>query len=116
MTGHSRARSKEDGEVDQPSLLAREAVQLAPQYVREITGRRPVQMTGVAPADEGGWIVEVEVVEDQRIPSSADILAEYELELDVDGDLLAFRRLRRYMRGQVLEAEQTDPDTGTEQI
>src|SRR5689334_24259533 len=71
MTGHSRARSKQDGEVDQPSLLAREAVRLAPHYVREITGRRPVQMTGVAPADEGGWIVDVEVVEDQRIPSSA---------------------------------------------
>jgi Gas vesicle synthesis protein GvpO len=113
MTGYPRARSTADREVDQPPLLAREAVQLAPHYVREITGRRPVQMTGVAPADEGGWIVEAEVVEDQRIPSSADILAQYELELDADGDLLAYRRIRRYMRGQVLEAEQIDP--GTEQ-
>ena len=110
MTGHSRARSRDDREVDQPPIFAREAVQLAPQYVREITGRRPVQMTGIAPADEGGWIVEVEVVEDQRIPSTADILAQYELELDPDGDLRAYRRTRRYMRGQVLEADKTDPD------
>jgi Gas vesicle synthesis protein GvpO len=44
--------------------------------------------------------VEFEVVEDRRIPSSSDILALYEVEMDADGELLALRRTRRYLRGQ----------------
>jgi Gas vesicle synthesis protein GvpO len=59
----------------------------------------------LAPTDEDGWIVEVEIVEDRRIPSSADMLALYEIELDADGELLAYRRTRRYRRGQALDAE-----------
>jgi Gas vesicle synthesis protein GvpO len=110
MTEHPRARSGDDRDADQHSILAREAVRLAPEYVKEITGRRPVQMTGVAPTDEGGWIVEVEVVEDRRIPSSADILALYEIELDADGILLAYRRTRRYRRGEALDGEQAALD------
>jgi hypothetical protein len=115
MTEHRRARSGHDGDADRPSIPARAAIQLAPEYITEITGRRPVLITGIAPTDEGGWIVEVEVVEDRRIPPSADMLAQYEIELDADGELLAYRRTRRYMRGQALDAEQTDLHTGTEQ-
>ncbi len=46
-----------------------------------------------------GWS-RFEVIEERRIPSSADILAVYEVELDSDGEMLAFHRIRRYMRGQ----------------
>jgi hypothetical protein len=45
-------------------------------------------------------VVEVEVVEDRRIPSSGDILALYEAEMDMEGNLLAYRRIRRYRRGR----------------
>ena len=62
--------------------------------------RSHVRMTSAAPTEEGGWIIEVETVEDRRIPSSADILALYEVELDGNGDLLAYHRIRRYLRGQ----------------
>ena len=121
MTGYARERSGDDRDTDHPSIPAREAVQLAPEYITEMTGRRPVQVTGVAPADEDGWIVQAEIVEDRRIPSSADMLALYEIELDADGDLLAYRRTRRYRRGAALDGEQTAPDaeqiapTGTAQ-
>jgi len=122
MTEHPRARSRDHRDPDQPSIRAREAVLLAPEYITEITGRRPVQITGLAPTDEGGWIAEVEIVEDRRIPPSADMLALYEIELDADGILLAYRRTRRYMRGHALDAdqtaldsEQTAPRTGTAQ-
>jgi hypothetical protein len=50
-----------------------------------------------------------------RIPPSADMLALYGIQLDADGNLLAYRRTRRYMRGQALDAEQTDPPNATEQ-
>jgi hypothetical protein len=93
------------------SIVAREAAQLAPEYVIAITGREPERMTSVEPSDEGGWIVEAEMVEDRRIPSSTDMLALYEIELDADGELLACSRTRRYRRGQALspmsDAEQT---------
>ena len=51
-------------------------------------------------AAEDGWVVGIEVVEDRRIPSSSDILAAYETALDMDGQLLSYRRVRRYPRGR----------------
>ena len=45
-------------------------------------------------------MVGVEVVEDRRIPSSADILATYHATIDAEGELVAYRRLRRYTRGR----------------
>jgi hypothetical protein len=93
--------------VRQASIPAREAVQIASGYLTAITGRQPKQITGIAPSDDQGWIVEVEVVEERRIPSSADMLALYEIELDADdGELLTYRRTRRYMRGHALSPMQ----------
>ncbi len=43
------------------------------------------------------------VLEDRRVPSSGDILALYEAELDPDGSLLAYRRARRYSRNQATD-------------
>lgn len=39
------------------------------------------------------------MVEDRRIPSSTDMLALYEVVLDMDGELLSYKRTRRYSRG-----------------
>lgn len=64
-----------------------------------LTGKQAESVTAVEPAGEG-WLIAVEVIEDQRVPSSADILATYEAELDGDGTLLAYRRTRRYARGR----------------
>ena len=65
----------------------------------DLTGKQPEGVTAVEPL-ENGWLIAVEVIEDQRVPSSADILATYEAELAPDGTLLAYRRTRRYMRGR----------------
>src|SRR5262245_409650 len=110
MAHDTRARSRNDRDTDKPSMHAAEAARLAPRYVTAVIDRQPTQITGVEPTDEGGWIVEAEVVEDRRIPSTADILALYEIELDSDGELLAYRRTRRYMRGQ-----RWSPERDTEQ-
>ena len=98
--------------MSQRSIRAREAARLSPRYIAEITGREPERLTGVEPTDEAGWIVEAEMVEERRIPSSADILALYEIELGADGELLACTRTRRYARGQALSPMQDGEGTG----
>jgi hypothetical protein len=79
-------------------LTAAKAGLAARRQIAELTGKDPEGVTGVEPADDG-WMVGVEVVEDRRVPSSVDILATYETELDMDGELVSYRRIKRYTRG-----------------
>lgn len=80
-------------------VTAPEAAAEAARRIAELTGRVPIGAVSVAPSDEG-WSVEVEVVEDRRIPSSSDVLALYVVVLDLDGQLLSYRRTRQYTRGR----------------
>ncbi|MEH0934292.1 gas vesicle protein GvpO [Micromonospora psammae] len=64
-----------------------------------LTGKEPLGITSIQATDEG-WLIGVEVVEDHRIPASTDLLGLYEVELDLDGGLLGYRRTRRYQRGK----------------
>src|SRR5262245_52596904 len=98
MAQGARARPSRDSS----RATAREAAELARQYLEEMTEREAVHMTSVSPTEDG-WLVEVEVIEDRRIPSSSDIRALYEVELDDAGELLAYRRIRRYLRGQTAD-------------
>ncbi|OBA87588.1 gas vesicle protein GvpO [Mycobacteriaceae bacterium 1482268.1] len=101
MNQRTRSRSQRDPGPEEP-LTARQAVDLVREYVTEMTGGEAVRMTSAAPTDAGGWVIEVEIVEDRRIPSSADMLALYEVEIDSSGEMLAYQRTRRYMRGQTV--------------
>jgi hypothetical protein len=96
----TRTHSGDEGQTEQAPLNARDAAAVAKEYITELNGQDPVAMTSVELTDQDGWVVEFEVVEDRRIPSSSDVLALYEVELDADGELLGFRRTRRYLRGQ----------------
>jgi hypothetical protein len=80
-----------------PTLTAATAGGAGLRAIAELTAKDTEGVTSVEPAD-GGWVVNVEVVEDRRIPSSGDILAIYEAQLDAEGDLQSYRRLRRYRR------------------
>jgi hypothetical protein len=80
-------------------LTAADAAKTGLNQIAELTGRPPERVTAVEPTEDG-WVVGVEVVEDQRIPSSSDILAIYETEFDLSGELLSYRRIRRYGRGR----------------
>ncbi|MFI9535857.1 gas vesicle protein GvpO [Nocardia fusca] len=86
-----------DPEPDQP-LTAREAAAAAIEHLRELTSKSVEGVTSMEPLEDGR-LVEIEVLEDHRIPSSADMLALYEVEIDFDGNLLAYRRTARYARG-----------------
>jgi hypothetical protein len=78
---------------------ARAAVRAALAEVLELTSKQPENIVGVQRTSEG-WTIDFEVIEDRRIPSSADILATYQAAIDVEGELMTFRRLRRYSRGR----------------
>lgn len=79
-------------------LTAATAGQAGLRHIAELTARETEGVTRVRPEGDG-WLVGVEVVEDRRIPSSGDILALYEAELDANGELLSYQRLKRYRRG-----------------
>ncbi|MEV4084571.1 gas vesicle protein GvpO [Nonomuraea fuscirosea] len=74
------------------------------RQIAELTTKHVEGVTSVAPAD-GGWVVDVEVVEDRRIPSSGDILALYQVQIDKEGSLLSYRRIRRYKRSNAEYSE-----------
>ena len=89
----SRRRSKR-------RMSAGSAAQAALRNLAELTTKEPTGITSLE-SSEDGWLVGIEVVEDKRVPSSADILALYEAEIDGgDGSLVSYRRVRRYSRGQ----------------
>ncbi|MGW1557124.1 gas vesicle protein GvpO [Streptomyces sp. NPDC002144] len=49
---------------------------------------------------EDGWSLEVEVLELARVPDTMSLMASYQVELDPDGQLTGYRRVRRYERGR----------------
>ena len=80
-------------------LTAAEAGRYGLRHIAELTGKDPEGVSAVEPAEDG-WVVTVDVIEDHRIPSAADILATYETEMALDGELISYRRVRRYARGR----------------
>ncbi|MFC0008060.1 gas vesicle protein GvpO [Micromonospora siamensis] len=89
----------EDDDEDLEPISAAEAAREGLRQVVALTGRDPLGVTSIQPTDDG-WLVGVEVVEDHRIPASTDLLGLYDVELDLDGGLLGYRRTRRYQRGK----------------
>lgn len=55
-------------------------------------------MTALARAPDGSWRVTVELLELGRIPETDDLLGSFEAQLDDSGELLRYRRVRRYVR------------------
>ncbi|MEU1981131.1 gas vesicle protein GvpO [Nocardia sp. NPDC019395] len=79
-------------------LTATAAAAAAIEQLVELTSKSVEGVTSMEPIEDGR-LVEIEVLEDHRIPSSSDMLALYEVEIDFDGNLLAYRRTARYARG-----------------
>jgi hypothetical protein len=74
----------------------------AVEQVQRLIGRPVEAVTGME-KDGREWMVTVEVVELARIPSTTDVLGQYEVTLDRDGELTGARRLRRYPRAEARE-------------
>src|SRR5438046_2733316 len=80
-----------------------ELAQRARDQLAEITRLKPEGVTSLEQQDDGTWIVTVELLELSRVPETDDVLGSYETEFDETGELLAYRRVRRYPRSQAGE-------------
>lgn len=85
-------RGAEGGEIAEMATHARE-------LLRSVRGVDAESVSGIG-RTPNGWTVTLEVVEVERVPDSTDVLASYAVELDDDGNVLAYERLRRYYRAQ----------------
>jgi Gas vesicle synthesis protein GvpO len=83
-------------------LSGRAAVREAREQLGELIGR-PVEQVLAMERDEDGWQVTVQVVELERIPNSTDVLGCYRVDVDGEGEVVGYRRLRRYNRSQADE-------------
>jgi len=97
-----RQSTKQQQQSTKPKLPAKKAVVAALQQLQQLTTRTPESVIGIEP-NEGGWRVTVEVVESARIPDTADIMAEYVVDIASDGDLASYKRGARYFRGRTRE-------------
>lgn len=99
--GRDSAKSSRSGQQQRSGAKSLgTAVRAAMQQFAELTGRTPDSVTGARALEDGkGWSVLVDVVELERIPDSTSVLATYRVDLDNEGTITGYERLRRYTRG-----------------
>ncbi|MEV0891625.1 gas vesicle protein [Promicromonospora sp. MEB111] len=86
-------------EAERPSrLTATRAARKAVEQLAGLTGRKLESVVGIH-SENDAFTVVIEAVEDPHVPSTADVMAEYEVQLDEDGELVGYRRQARYVRG-----------------
>jgi gas vesicle protein GvpO len=81
----------------------------ARRQLSEITGMEAESVSSLRPGEDGGWTLIVEVLELSRVPSTDDVIGSYEVQVDEDGELLEYRRIRRYPRSK---ADEIPPEGG----
>ncbi|MDQ7910439.1 gas vesicle protein GvpO [Phytohabitans sp. ZYX-F-186] len=74
----------------------------AMEQLSQLTGSPAMSVSELARSD-GGWRMRVEIVELERVPQSTSLLATYEVDTDAGGDVVSFRRVRRYARSEAGE-------------
>ncbi|AKN73589.1 gas vesicle protein [Streptomyces sp. PBH53] len=76
-----------------------EVLRQARSQLAELTGLVPETVSSFEQTEDG-WSLEVEVMELARVPDTMSLMASYQVELDPDGELTGYRRIRRYERGR----------------
>ena len=85
-------------------LSGRDAVARVREELPQLLGRPIESVLGFERSeDDGNWHVTVAVVEMSRIPPTTDVIGAYAVTLDSDGELMGYRRVRRYHRNQADE-------------
>jgi len=78
-----------------------EITRLVKEQLARLTGLEADRVSGLC-RDGDGWCVTVDVVELKRIPDSTDVLGTYEVQVDSEGNLMTYKRIRRYCRDEVM--------------
>lgn len=86
---------------DRPAAASfRHVISGLPQEFRSTTGMDIEQIAGLEPGDDG-WTAHVQVVEQRRVPPSADIVGIYRVDLDAEGRMKSLHREQRNLRGRL---------------
>ncbi|MGI5358337.1 gas vesicle protein [Streptomyces sp. CA-252508] len=99
---NSDARAKSARTRQQPKEQSPGPMQVlrgACAQLAELTGMETESVSSFE-RTEDGWTLNVEVLELARVPDTMSLLASYEVELDANGELSGYRRVRRYERGR----------------
>jgi hypothetical protein len=104
-SGNRRSSSgSRSGNSGSKGLSGLEAAKRVRKDFPELLGRPIEAVLGVErDEDDDGWKITVQVVELARIPNSTDVLGAYSVTMDGDGELIGYRRIRRYNRSQTDE-------------
>ncbi|MDX2592354.1 MULTISPECIES: gas vesicle protein GvpO [Streptomyces] len=92
----SRPRRERDAS---PRPKPMEVLREARAQLAELTGLEPESVSSFEQT-ENGWSLEVEVLELERVPDTMSLMAGYQVDLDAEGQLTGYRRIRRYERGR----------------
>lgn len=95
-------RTGQDGQGRRERPKGTRLAVLAAEQLVGLTGKEFEGIVGLSRSDDG-WSVSVELLEMRRIPSTTDVIAVYEVDVDQDGDLTGYRRLHRFLRGEAGE-------------
>ncbi|MGP4044579.1 gas vesicle protein GvpO [Streptomyces sp. 2A115] len=92
------SKERQKGEADDvPGPM--EVLRHARAQLAELTGMAAESVSSFE-RTEDGWTLEIEVLELVRVPDTMSLLASYEVNLDPQGELTGYRRVRRYERGR----------------
>jgi hypothetical protein len=83
-------------------MSAKELTTVAKEAVADLTGFPPESVSGFQ-QDGERWLVLVDVCELERIPSTTDVMATYEVQIDGQGEVVGYQRKRRFVRSQAEE-------------
>jgi hypothetical protein len=82
---------------DRPSPM--QVLRHARTQLAELTGMAAESVSSFEQTEDG-WALEVEVMELARVPDTMSLMASYQVDLDPEGQLTGYRRVRRYERGR----------------
>ncbi|MFF9580937.1 gas vesicle protein [Streptomyces achromogenes] len=98
-TNDSVRNERKENEADGRRPTPMEVLRQARAQLTELTGLVPETVSSFEQTEDG-WSVEVEVLELARVPDTMSLMASYQVELDPEGQLTGYRRVRRYERGR----------------
>jgi len=93
----SPKRAESDTADDRPSPM--QVLREARTQLAELTGMAAETVSSFEQTEDG-WSLEIEVLELARVPDTMSLMASYQVDLDPDGQLTGYRRVRRYERGR----------------
>ena len=82
-----------------PTLTLADIVEDTKRQMTAITGLPPDTISRCDRADEG-WTLDIDMLEHRSIPRTQDLLASFEVVLDLSGQITRWRRTGRFVRGQ----------------